>query len=82
MFHQSGNCAKRFIYVFCRRELVSDVGRQDDNVSTGCIAFRVLPAHAFAEIVFGAHLVGTARFSSSVLLHNIAFAHYQSRVGH
>lgn len=80
-FHQFRDCPQGFIYVVCGLELASDVWCQDHNVRTGSVARSMFSAHAFAEIVLGTHLVGTARLSLILFLH-IVFAHCEQLVAH
>src|ERR1039458_8630562 len=60
-------------------KLASDIRRQDDNVSTGRVAGRMLSAHTFTEIVLRTHLIGSTGLSLTLLLH-IVFAHCGSRI--
>ena len=50
-------------------QFASDIGCQDDNVSTGRVVCGMLAAHSFAEIVLGTHSVETARLPLTLLLH-------------
>jgi hypothetical protein len=77
--HQSGDCPQRFVYVVSSSKLASDIRRQDDNVSTGRVAGRMLSAHTFTEIVLRTHLIGSTGLSLTLLLH-IVFAHCGSRI--
>ena len=77
--NQLRNRAQRFVYFVGSSKLASNIGRQNDNVSTGRVARRMFAAYPFAEIVLTTHLVGSTGLAFTLLLH-IVFAHCESRL--